>query len=48
MRRRRSASTLLSLPDHWLCATFRAGDEFYVFGFSRGAFSARSFVSMVC
>lgn len=31
----------------WLSNTYRPGDEIFVFGFSRGAYSARSLVSLV-
>jgi uncharacterized protein (DUF2235 family) len=31
----------------WLAQNFVAGDELYVFGFSRGAYSARSFVGLI-
>lgn len=31
----------------WLVANYRDGDEIFVFGFSRGAFSARSLVSLL-
>ena len=31
----------------WLSNTYREGDEIFVFGFSRGAYSARSLVSLV-
>ena len=27
---------------HWLCLNYEDGDEIYLFGFSRGAFTARS------
>ena len=32
----------------WLCDTWRAGDELYLFGFSRGAYTARSVAGMIC
>ncbi len=31
----------------WLAQNFRAGDELYVFGFSRGAYTARSLVGLI-
>lgn len=31
----------------WLCATWQAGDELYLFGFSRGAYTARSLGGMI-
>jgi uncharacterized protein (DUF2235 family) len=31
----------------WLCENFKPNDELYVFGFSRGAYSARSFVGLI-
>lgn len=31
----------------WLCEHYAAGDELFVFGFSRGAYSARSLVGLV-
>lgn len=33
---------------HWLCETWRAGDKIYLFGFSRGAYTARSLAGMIC
>ncbi len=32
----------------WLCDTWQPGDELYFFGFSRGAYTARSLVGMIC
>ncbi|MEO7072538.1 MAG: DUF2235 domain-containing protein [Rhodanobacter sp.] len=32
----------------WLCNNWRAGDELYLFGFSRGAYTARSVGGMIC
>lgn len=32
----------------WLCNTWRDGDELYLFGFSRGAYTARSLCGMLC
>ena len=31
----------------WLCATWQPGDELYLFGFSRGAYTARSLGGMI-
>ncbi len=31
----------------WLCETWQAGDELYLFGFSRGAYTARSLGGMI-
>lgn len=31
----------------WLCQTYRPGDEVFVFGFSRGAYTARSLVGLI-
>ncbi len=31
----------------WLCDTFQADDDLFVFGFSRGAYTARSLVGMI-
>jgi uncharacterized protein (DUF2235 family) len=31
----------------WLCETWRSGDELYLFGFSRGAYTARSMAGLV-
>jgi hypothetical protein len=31
----------------WLCETWQAGDELYLFGFSRGAYTARSVAGMI-
>lgn len=33
--------------DKWLCQHYNKEDSIYVFGFSRGAFSARTFASFV-
>lgn len=32
---------------HWICETYRAGDRLFLFGFSRGAYSARSLAGLV-
>ncbi len=32
---------------HWLCETWTRGDELYLFGFSRGAYTARSLCGMI-
>ncbi|HEY3519597.1 MAG TPA: DUF2235 domain-containing protein [Rhodanobacteraceae bacterium] len=32
---------------HWLCQQWNPGDEIYLFGFSRGAYSARSAAGMI-
>ena len=32
----------------WLCNNWQAGDELYLFGFSRGAYTARSLGGMIC
>lgn len=32
---------------HWLCRHYEPGDQIYLFGFSRGAFTVRSFAGMV-
>ena len=32
----------------WLCNTWQAGDELYLFGYSRGAYTARSLGGMIC
>ncbi len=32
----------------WLCDTWQPGDELYLFGFSRGAYTARSLGGMIC
>lgn len=32
---------------HWLASNYRAGDEIYLFGFSRGAFTARSLAGLL-
>lgn len=32
---------------HWLCHRYETGDEIYLFGFSRGAFTVRSLAGMV-
>jgi uncharacterized protein (DUF2235 family) len=31
----------------WLCANFAEGDEIFLFGFSRGAYSARSLIGLI-
>ena len=32
---------------HWLCSTWQPGDEIYLFGFSRGAYTARSLGGLI-
>jgi uncharacterized protein (DUF2235 family) len=32
----------------WLCETWQPGDDLYLFGFSRGAYTARSLAGMIC
>ncbi|MEM9249539.1 MAG: DUF2235 domain-containing protein [Pseudomonadota bacterium] len=32
----------------WLCKRYRPGDEIFLFGFSRGAFSVRSLAGLMC
>ncbi|KAI5476775.1 DUF2235 domain-containing protein [Pseudohyphozyma bogoriensis] len=45
--------TLLDLAEHiqsaylWLCNTYKPGDEIFIFGFSRGAYTARCIASMI-
>lgn len=33
---------------HWLARSYRPGDEIFIFGFSRGAYTARFLAGMVC
>ncbi|MBS0367089.1 MAG: DUF2235 domain-containing protein [Proteobacteria bacterium] len=40
-------SEIIRAAYQWLCETLTAGDELFVFGFSRGAYSARSFVGLI-
>jgi uncharacterized protein (DUF2235 family) len=40
-------SEIIRAAYRWLCENFRPNDELYVFGFSRGAYSARSFVGLI-
>jgi len=40
-------SEIIRAAFQWLCENFKPHDELYVFGFSRGAYSARSFVGLI-
>ena len=40
-------SEIIRAAFQWLCENFKPSDELYVFGFSRGAYSARSFVGLI-